>query len=91
MHFPGYSSDAAKFLVEGRAVLALGIDTLSVDPGSSKTLAIHQYTLAHSVYHLENVANLERVPDAGAVVVVAPMKLEGEVDGPVRILALTRQ
>jgi kynurenine formamidase len=91
MHFPGYSENAAKFLVEGRAVLALGIDTLSVDPGSSKTLAVHQYTLAHSVYHLENVANLERVPDAGAVVVVAPMKLEGEVDGPVRILALTRQ
>lgn len=91
MHFPGYSADAAKFLVEGRAVLALGIDTLSVDPGASKTLAIHRYTLAHSVYHLENVANLERVPDAGAVVVVAPMKLEGEVDGPVRILALTRQ
>jgi len=90
MHFPGYSRDAARFLVEGRAVLALGIDTLSVDRGSSKTLDVHQYTLAHSVYHLENVANLERVPDAGSVVVVAPMKLEGEVDGPVRILALTR-
>jgi kynurenine formamidase len=91
MHFPGYSADAAKFLVEARLALALGIDTLSVDPGSSRTLAVHQYTLAHSVYHLENVANLERVPDAGAVVVVAPMKLEGEVDGPVRILALTRR
>jgi kynurenine formamidase len=90
MHFPGYSGDAARFLVEGRAVLALGIDTLSVDPGSSKSLAVHEYTLAHSVYHLENVANLERVPDSGAVVVVAPMKLEGQVDGPVRILALTR-
>jgi kynurenine formamidase len=91
MHFPGYSQEAARFLVEGRLALALGIDTLSVDPGSSRTLAVHQYTLAHSVYHLENVANLERVPDAGAVVVVAPMKLEGEVDGPVRILALTRR
>jgi len=91
MHFPGYSRDAARFLVEGRQALALGIDTLSVDPGSSRTLAVHEYTLAHSVYHLENVANLERVPDAGAVVVVAPMKLEGEVDGPVRILALTRR
>lgn len=91
MHYPGYSKDAARFLVEGRQVLALGIDTLSVDPGSSRTLAVHEYTLAHSVYHLENVANLERVPDAGAVVVVAPMKLEGEVDGPVRILALTRR
>lgn len=91
MHFPGYSRDAARFLVEGRQALALGIDTLSVDPGSSRRLAVHEYTLAHSVYHLENVANLERVPDAGAVVVVAPMKLEGEVDGPVRILALTRR
>jgi kynurenine formamidase len=91
MHFPGYSRDAARFLVEGRMALALGIDTLSVDPGSSRTMAVHEYTLAHSVYHLENVANLERVPDAGAVVVVAPMKLEGEVDGPVRILALTRR
>lgn len=91
LHYPGYSEEAARFLVEGRTALALGIDTLSVDPGSSRTLAVHQYTLAHSVYHLENVANLERVPDAGAVVVVAPMKLEGEVDGPVRILALTRR
>ena len=90
MHFPGYSEDAARFLVESRAVLALGIDTLSVDPGSAKSMNVHEYTLAHSVYHLENIANLERVPDAGAVVVVAPMKLEGEVDGPVRILALTR-
>jgi kynurenine formamidase len=90
MHYPGYSREAARFLVEGRAVLALGIDTLSVDPGFAKTFAVHEYTLAHSVYHLENVANLERVPDAGSVVVVAPMKLEGEVDGPVRILALTR-
>jgi kynurenine formamidase len=53
-------------------------------------MTVHEYTLAHRVYHLENIPNLDRVPDAGAVVVVAPMKLEGEVDGPVRILALTR-
>jgi kynurenine formamidase len=91
LHYPGYSKDAARFLVEGRMALGLGIDTLSVDAGSSRTMAVHQYTLAHSVYHLENVANLDRVPDAGAVVMVAPMKLEGEVDGPVRILALTRR
>ena len=91
MHYPGYSQEAARFLVEGRIALALGIDTLSVDPGAARVSTVHQYTLAHSVYHLENVANLERVPDAGAVVVVAPMKLEGEVDGPVRILALTRR
>ncbi|HVO79868.1 MAG TPA: cyclase family protein [Terriglobales bacterium] len=88
MHFPGYSLDAAKFLVEGRNVVGLGIDTLSVDFGPSNDFEVHQYTLAHSIYHLENVANLDRAPAKGAMVVVAPMKLEGGSGGPVRIFAL---
>lgn len=88
MNFPGYSQEAAKFLLEGRNVVGLGIDTLSVDYGPSQDFAVHQYTLAHSLYHLENVTNLDRVPAQGATVVVAPMKLEGGSGGPVRILAL---
>jgi kynurenine formamidase len=90
MHFPGYSEEAAKFLVEGRRVLAIGIDTLSIDYGPSKDFPVHQYTLGHSVYQLENVANLELVPAVGGIVVVAPMKLEGGSGSPVRILALIR-
>jgi kynurenine formamidase len=90
MHFPGYSPDAAKFLVEGRSALALGIDTLSIDHGSSKGFPVRQYTLAHSVYELENVANLDRAPTTGGMVVVAPAKLESGSTGPVRILALVR-
>ncbi len=90
MRFPGYSQDAARFLVEGRNILGLGIDTLSIDYGPSKDFPVHQYTLAHSVYHLENVANLDRVPASGGIVVVAPMKLEGGSGGPVRILALLK-
>jgi kynurenine formamidase len=88
MHFPGYSLDAAKFLVEGRQVFGLGIDTLSIDYGPSQDFPVHQYTLSHSLYHLENVANLTLVPAKGATVVVAPMKLEGGSGAPVRILAL---
>ena len=88
MHFPGYSVDAAKFLTDGRAILGLGIDTLSVDYGPSPDFPVHQYTMAHSVYHLEDVANLDRVPATGATVIVAPMKLEGGSGSPVRILAL---
>ena len=90
MHFPGYSADAARFLVEGRNTIGLGIDTLSIDYGPSKGLPVHQYTLSHSLYHLENVANLGPVPQAGAMVVVAPMKLEGGSGAPVRILALAK-
>jgi kynurenine formamidase len=88
MHFPGYSPDAAKFLVEGRNAIGVGIDTLSIDYGPSKDFPVRQYTLAHSVYQLENVANLDRAPTAGGTVVVAPAKLESGRSGPVRILAL---
>lgn len=90
LHFPGYSEDAAKFLVEARNVMGLGIDAPSVDAGSSSRLPVEQYTLAHSVYHLENVANLDRTPASGALVVVAPMKLEARAEAPVRIFALVR-
>jgi kynurenine formamidase len=90
MHYPGYSQDAAKFLVEGRTALGLGIDTLSIDRGSSNGFPVRQYTLAHSVYQLQNVANLDRAPVTGGMVVVAQTKLESGSSGPVRILALVR-
>jgi kynurenine formamidase len=90
MHFPGYSEDAARFLVEARNTLGLGIDTMSIDYGPSKGFPVRQYTLAHSVYQLENVANLDRAPAAGGMVVVAPTKLESGSISPVRILALVR-
>ncbi len=90
MHFPGFSEEAVKFLVEGRSVVGLGIDTLSVDYGASKTYPVHKYTANRSVYHLENVADLSRVPEAGAILVAAPAKLAGGSGGPVRILALVK-
>lgn len=88
MHFPGYSVEAAKLLVEGRKVYGLGIDTLSIDYGPSPDFPVHQYSLAHSIYHLENVANLGSVPATGALIMVAPMKLEGGSGSPVRLLAM---
>lgn len=90
MHFPGYSIDSARFLVEGRTAIGLGIDTLSVDYGPSQDFPVHKYALSHSLYQLENVANLAEAPEFGATLVVAPSKLEGESGAPVRILALTK-
>jgi kynurenine formamidase len=88
MHFPGFSEQAAKFLVDARQVSGLGIDTLSVDPGVSKNYPVHQYVAAHNVYNLENVADLGQVPASGAILIVAPAKLEGGSGGPVRLFAL---
>ena len=90
MHFPGYATDSARFLVEGRTAIGLGIDTLSIDYGPSKDFPVHKYALSHSLYQLENVANLAQAPEFGATVVVAPSKLQGESGALVRILALTK-
>jgi kynurenine formamidase len=89
-HYPGFSLEAAKFLVKTRDVVGLGIDTMSVDKGATSTYPVHHFTSKASVYHLENVANLALVPPAGATVVVAPIKLENGSGGPARVLALVK-
>jgi kynurenine formamidase len=87
-HYPGFSLDAAKFLVQSRDVVGLGIDTMSVDIGATENYPVHVFTSQLGIYHLENIANLAKVPAAGATVVVAPIKLERGSGGPARVLAL---
>jgi kynurenine formamidase len=87
MHFPGFSVEAAKALIE-RKVSGLGCDTLSIDHGASADFAVHHLALGVGLYHLENLSDLSAVPEAGAFLIVAPIKLEGGSGGPVRVFAL---
>jgi kynurenine formamidase len=87
-HYPGFSLEAAKFLAQSRNVVGLGIDTMSVDIGATTTYPVHLFTSQLGIYHLENVANLAKVPAAGGMVIVAPIKLENGSGGPARVLAL---
>src|SRR3989449_810668 len=87
MHFPGFSVEAAKLLIE-RKVSGLGCDTMSIDCGASGDFAVHHLALGAGLYHLENLADLSALPQTGAFLVVAPIKLEGGSGGPVRVFAL---
>jgi kynurenine formamidase len=87
-HYPGFSLAAAKFLVQSRNVVGLGIDTMSVDIGATTAYPVHLFTSQQGIYHLENVANLAKAPAVGAIVIVAPIKLENGSGGPARVLAL---
>ncbi|HZR56931.1 MAG TPA: cyclase family protein [Terriglobales bacterium] len=87
---PRFSQDAALFLVEGRKILGLGSDAPFIDSRSSGISNVYRYALSHSIYYLENVANLDRLPDRGAVVVVAPTKIKGRTAAPARIMALVQ-
>jgi len=87
MHFPGFSVEAAKVLL-ARKVSGLGCDTLSIDPGNSSDFPVHHLVLGAGVYQLENLADLKDLPESGAFLIAAPIKLEGGSGGPVRVFAL---
>jgi kynurenine formamidase len=88
LHFPGISAEAARLLASGRRVAGVGIDTASVDYGQSKDFPTHRILYAQNIYGLENVANLDRLPPTGTLLIALPMKIKGGTGGPVRIVAV---
>ncbi len=87
MHFPGYGEDAARLLLE-RNIRGIGIDNLSVDAGAADGFPAHLVVNGADRFHLENVANVDRLPPIGAFLIVAPIKIEGGSGGQVRIFAI---
>ena len=88
LHFPGFSREAAEFLTRERRVDAVGLDTPSLDHGPSRDFIAHQIFAAADVPGLENVANLELLPERGATLIALPMKIAGGTGGPARVVAL---
>jgi kynurenine formamidase len=74
LHFPSFSEDSARYLVSNRRVAAIGVDTASIDYGQSKDFIVHQIANGANVPGLENIANLERLPEKGAWVMALPIK-----------------
>lgn len=87
LHFPGLSSDAAQWLIANRTVDVVGIDTPSIDYGQSQGFRTHRVLFEKNIPAIENLANLDQVPEVGSVVVALPMKIEGGSGGPVRVIA----
>ena len=88
LHFPGVSRAAAEWLVAHRKVSGVGVDTASLDPGPSRDFMAHRVLNGAGIYGLENVANLDKVPETGATLIALPMKIKGGSGGPTRIIAI---
>lgn len=86
MHFPGFSIEAAKLLLK-RDVVGIGIDTLSPDGGNTD-FPVHHLLLPNGKYIIENMVNLEKVPESGSWVVALPPKIKNGAEAPCRCLAL---
>jgi kynurenine formamidase len=88
LHFPSFGKESAEYLVGQRHVGGLGLDTASIDVGASKDFVVHRIASAAGVPGLENLANLDQVPEVGAWVIALPMKIGGGSGGPLRAVAL---
>lgn len=88
LHFPGFSPEAAAFLVNERRIVGIGVDTPSLDIGAATSFEAHVAVLGAGLWGLENLANLGSLPPAGATVIVGAPKVAGASGGPARVLAV---
>jgi kynurenine formamidase len=88
LRFPGYSAAAVDFLLKNRKVVAIAIDTASMDPGNSKDFPVHRLWLGANKPGFENLANADKLPAKGATIFCIPMKIGNGTGGPTRIFAL---
>ena len=87
LHFPGVSPDAAQALLD-RGVFGVGIDTASIDPGNSSTFEAHRVLAAGNAFNLENLTNVDGLPETGFAIVALPMKIAAGTGGPTRVVAV---
>jgi kynurenine formamidase len=90
-HYPGWSMEVLKLLYEERHIAASGHETTDTDPGVQTTkddYSLESYILGLDHYQIELLANLDQVPEAGAIVFVSFPKPSQGSGFPARVIAI---
>jgi kynurenine formamidase len=90
-HYPGWSKQVLQLLYEKRGITASGHETTDTDPGSATTkddYSLESYILGQNHYQIELLANLDQVPESGALVWVTFPKVEHGSGFPARVIAI---
>jgi kynurenine formamidase len=84
--FPAWSLAAVKLLVEQRSVTAIGHESLDTD--TTDKMESETYLLRQGRYQIEAMANLDKVPAIGALLVVSWPKVRDGLGFPARAFAI---
>jgi len=90
-HYPGWSMEVLKYLYETRKIVASGHETTDTDPGTAASkgdFSLETYILKTNHYQIELLANLDQVPEFGALVVVTFAKPKKGSGFPARVFAI---
>ncbi|MGR8936015.1 MAG: cyclase family protein [Gammaproteobacteria bacterium] len=84
--FPGVKLEALKFLHEQRHILFHGHEPLDTD--TTPTLEGEAWLLRNGYTQAEGLANLDKVPESGALVIIGYPKFKGGLGGYARFIAV---
>jgi kynurenine formamidase len=88
---PGPDVEASKWLASERNISGFGTETVGIDAGSAGGMdppfPLHNFLLGAGRLGLTQLANLDRLPITGALIVVSPLKLVGGTGSPSRVFA----
>jgi kynurenine formamidase len=84
--FPAWSFDAIRFLYEQRGIVANGHESMDTD--TTDDLKSERWLLRHGHWQIEVMANLDKVPPIGALIVVTWPKPRHGLGFPARAFAI---
>src|ERR1700740_27260 len=84
--FPAWAFETIKYIYEQRGVTATGHESMDTD--TTDKMDSETYILAHGNYQSEVMANLDKVPATGALIVVTWPKVEKGLGFPARAFAI---
>jgi kynurenine formamidase len=92
-HTPGLSKESSALLAEKRDVLGVGVETVGTDAGQAATFdppfSNHYLMHGSGKFGLASLCNLDQLPETGAIVIAAPLKIVGGSGSPLRVIAIT--
>jgi kynurenine formamidase len=91
-HTPGPTQETVEWLIQQRKVHGFGVETINTDAGQSYSWPVpypcHMLMHGSNRYGLQCLTNLDQLPPRGAVIVAAPLKIQGGSGSPLRVMAL---
>jgi kynurenine formamidase len=88
---PGPDVEASRWLANDRPISGFGVETVGIDAGAAggfdPPFPLHNFLLGAGKLGLTQLANLDRLPATGALIVVSPLKLVGGTGSPSRVFA----
>lgn len=91
-HYPGWSLAAIRFLLEHRGAASFGHETFDTDPPANREQFPFKgecHILKTDHFQIEVMANLDQVPEAGAIIFVFFPLQKGGTGFPARCIAVT--